>query len=293
MGFAHMLFALGVPYNSKEGVELARKVMKFVQDESWEASRVLATEKGVFPRWKESEFARKKDEVRNVAITTIAPTGTISMVADTSSGIEPVFALSFVKNVVDEAGLVYTDRYFEKALEQIPGTRNQIPEITKQVSKLGSVQHVDGVPENMKRVFVTAHDIAWEWHVKMQAAFQEFCDNAVSKTINLPASASIEEVKKVYLQAWKAGCKGITVYRDQSKEYQVLAHSNQKPDTSNQKQTIIQSKVKTKTLSERAREGLVPAHEHTTTTCPECGNEATLEEGCVLCHSCGWSACSA
>jgi ribonucleoside-diphosphate reductase alpha chain len=255
----------------------------------------------VFPRWKESAFAKgwnpilksfqeqgtgdKLWKVRNVAITTIAPTGTISMAADTSSGIEPVFALSYVKNVVDEAGLNYTDSYFAKAIDD-----NQA--LAYEVAKQGSCQHVAGIPEGIKKVFVTAHDIPWEWHVKMQAAFQEFTDNAVSKTINLPKSAGIEEIKQVYMKAWKAKCKGITVYRDQSKEYQVLGTSDKGQGTSNKKENyIIQSKIRTKTLKERAQEGLV--HDHKTTVCPECGGEAALEEGCVLCHNCGWSACSA
>lgn len=297
MGWAQMLFALGLSYNSEEAVGLAKKVMGFIQKESWAASRELAKEKGVFPRWKESEFAKKKDRVRNVAITTIAPTGTISMVADTSSGIEPVFALSYIKNVVDEGGLNYTDSYFAKAIND-----NQV--MAREVARQGSCQHVAGIPEKIKKVFVTAHDISWEWHVKMQAAFQDYCDNAVSKTINLPKQAGIEEIKRVYMTAWKLKCKGITVYRDQSKEYQVLssAENNLKAQSSPLHQGFVgqaklktkyiaQSQLNTRTLKQRAEEGLV--HDHKTTVCPECGGEAALEEGCVLCHNCGWSACSA
>lgn len=293
MGWAHMLFKLGVPYNSNEGVGLAEKVMGFIQKESWEASKQLAKEKGVFPRWPESDFKAKRLKVRNVAITTIAPTGTISMVADTSSGIEPVFALSFVKNVVDESGLTYTDKYFGNELEKLQMPKAEYQIILNEVAKQGSVQGVEGIPEKIRKVYVTAHDIAWEWHVKMQAAFQKYCDNAVSKTINLPKETSIEDVKRVYLTAWKAGCKGITVYRDQSKEYQVLATSHKPQATSIKSAHIIQSKLQVKTLKERAREGIIPAHDHKTTICPECGSEATLEEGCVLCHACGWSACAA
>ncbi len=144
-------------------------------------------------------------------------------------------------------------------------------------------------------MFVTAHDISWDWHVKMQAAFQDYIDNAVSKTINLPASASIDDVMAVYMAAWKSGCKGITVYRDNSKEYQVLGSVDHKVKDQKSKvksKYLIQSKLKVKTLKERAAEGIV-RHDHKSTTCPECGSEATLEEGCVLCHNCGWSACSA
>lgn len=290
MGWAQMLFALGIAYDSEEGVKLAKKVMSFIQRESWEASRELAEEKGVFPRWSESDFVKKKDRVRNVAITTIAPTGTISMVAETSSGIEPVFALSYVKNVVDEGGLTYTDPYFMKAVKgQVTSNKEQV--IFRAVAREGGCRRVEGIPDKIRRVFVTAHDVSWQWHVKMQAAFQEFCDNAVSKTINLPKGAGIEDIKQVYLAAWKAGCKGITVYRDQSKEFQVLATNQKEQAVSRKDNYLIQSKLKIKTLGERIKEGLVP-HDHRTKVCPECGGEVALEEGCSLCHACGWSACS-
>ena len=305
MGWADMLFQLKVAYDSQAGVELAGRVMAFIQKESWLASVELAQEKGVFPRWKESAFAKgwnpltRKSEirnpkseklwkVRNVAITTIAPTGTISMAADCSSGIEPVFALSFVKNVVDEDGLTYVNRYFKQALKQTVGSNGEYTEALMQVSQYGSAQGVEGVPKKLQQVFVTAHDIPWEAHVKMQAAFQEYTDNAVSKTINFPSSASLEEVKGAYFLAWKMGCKGITVYRDQSKEYQVLGASQHK----NESKYLIQSKIKTKTLKERAREGLVPVYKTHFDVCPECGGAVTEQEGCVLCHNCGWSACT-
>ncbi len=292
MGWADMLLLLGIPYNSDKAVKLAKKVMGFVQTESWQASRELAKEKGVFPRWSESSFKTAKDKVRNVAITTIAPTGTISMVADCSSGIEPLFALAYVKNVVDDAGLSYVNDIFSNQLHHVLGTNGEYNAAISEISQAGSCQHVTGVPQSLKDTFVTAHDIDWTWHVKMQAAFQEYCDNAVSKTVNLPHTASIEDIKAAYLLSWELGCKGVTVYRDGSKDFQVLQTTASRSEVISPKPSkpVMQSLIKQKTLKERAKES---AHDHKTTTCPECGSEATLQEGCVLCHSCGWSACSA
>jgi ribonucleoside-diphosphate reductase alpha chain len=293
MGFADMLFKLGIPYNSELGLKTARKVMKTIQTASWEASRTIAAEKGVFPRWKESSFAKNNDQVRNVAITTIAPTGTISMVADCSSGIEPVFALAFVKNVVDDRGLSYVNQYFAESLHEKLGTNGHYNAAISEVSQTGSCQHSDSIPADLKEIYVTAHDVSWEWHVKMQAAFQEFTDNAVSKTINLPHSASIEEIKAAYMLSWKLGCKGVTVYRDGSKDFQVLqtVANNEKKTKTKDSKPLIQSTMKTVTLKERATTSVENSHK--TLVCPECGGTTTLGEGCVLCHTCGWSACSA
>lgn len=288
MGWADMLFQLGIPYNSDEGINLAKQVMKFIQTESWSASEQLAQEKGVFPRWNQSAFKTQGRKVRNVAITTIAPTGTISMVADCSSGIEPVFALAYIKNVVDEAGLSYVNPYFSQVLRQLKGTNGEYNQAIRDIAQTGSCQHVK-LPANIRRVFVTAHDISWEWHVKMQAAFQQYTDNAVSKTINLPHTASIEDVKAAYLLSWELGCKGITVYRDGSKDFQVLQTGNHSPKPKHSK-VLIQSTMKQKTLKQRVAE---TTHDHKTIVCPECGANTSLEEGCVLCHNCGWSACSA
>ncbi len=292
MGWADMLFELEVAYNSNAGVNLAKKVMKFIQDESWVASEKLAKEKGVFPRWKESSFKKQGRKVRNLAITTIAPTGTISMVADCSSGIEPVFALAYVKNVVDDGGLSYVNKYFSQTLHQLKGTNGEYNHAINQISQTGSCQHIGDLPENMKQVFVSAHDIDWNWHIKMQAAFQAHVDNAVSKTINMPNTASIEDIKAAYLMAWELGCKGVTVYRDGSKDFQVLQTSNHSSAAKKPSKILIQSTMKQKSLKQRTAESL-QTHDHKTTVCPECGANATLEEGCVLCHSCGWSACSA
>jgi len=316
MGWADMLLHLGIAYNSDEGVRLAGKVMKFVQEQSWIASEELAKEKSSFPRWNKSWFAqgydpnahayinkRKPRKFRNVAITTIAPTGTISMAADCSSGIEPVFALCYVKNVVDASGLTYVNKYFEKALQARIGNNGEFQSLVARVSETGSVAHVDGVDKEMKRIFVTAHDIAWEWHVKMQAAFQKYTDNAVSKTINFPSSATLDEIRGAYVMAWKMGCKGITVYRDKSKGYQVLAVKADGEGEKNKKDSIImQSQVRHTPLAERSdfaailkqevqRGDVVDVSTDDEEQCPECSAVMQNQEGCNLCLNCGYSKC--
>ncbi len=302
MGWADMLYQLRVGYGTEESVRLARKVMKQIQQASWEASARLAEEKGEFPRWENSAFAKGWDpikkrmmakksklwKVRNVAITTIAPTGSISMAADTSSGIEPVFALSYVKNVVDDAGLSYINPYFNQALDEYLG-EDEREELLRYVARRGSIQGAEA-PEQLTEVFVTAHDISWEKHVRMQAAFQAHVDNAVSKTINFPATASIEDVKGAYMLAWKLRCKGITVYRDSSKSYQVLSVSHDKKKPKKDDKYMIQSKIKTKTLKERAKAGLISSVEKA--VCPECGSTMAIQEGCSTCFQCGYSKCS-
>jgi len=191
MGWADMLFQLKIPYDSEEAIELAEKVMSFITETGREESRELAKVRGPYP-------ADRGTGLRNATITTIAPTGSISMIADCSSGIEPVFALEFTKEVLEGQRFTYVNPYYEQALE-------------------------DGLDsETIDRVFKTAHDIAPEWHVRMQAAFQKAVDNAVSKTINLPNKATVDDVRKAYLLAWETGCKGITVFRDGCRSEQVL-----------------------------------------------------------------------
>lgn len=288
MGWADLLYQLRIPYDSDKGVKLAEKVAKFINEESWQASVHLAKEKGVFPRWKESSFKKDGRKVRNVAITTIAPTGSISMLADTSSGIEPVFALAFTKNVVEDAGLSYMNKYFAKELE-VSSWADGDPEhkvrdrIVREVAAQGSVHAISGVPEEVQSVYRTAHDITPEWHVKMQAAWQKWTDNAVSKTINFPHSATMDDVMNAYMQAWKAGCKGITIYRDGSKDMQILSVGS--GAQSNAGTQIIQSKIKTESLKERMKK------QAKLTVCPECGSKLAIEEGCAKCYSCGFSVC--
>lgn len=296
MGWADMLYQLRIPYDSDEGVKLAKKVAKFIQEESWQMSMDLANEKGAFPRWKESAFAKQGKKVRNVAITTIAPTGSISMLADASSGIEPVFALAFTKNVVEEAGLSYLNKYFEKELAESAWAdgdhEHKVRDrIVREVAQQGTVAQVSGVPEEAKSVYRTAHDITPEWHVMMQAAWQKYTDNAVSKTINFPHNATIDDVESAYMSAWKAGCKGITIYRDGSKDVQILSVGSVSKEQGIAKMEgsqIIQSKIKTETLKERGRR---LKSEVVAKSCPECGGKLAIEEGCSKCYGCGYSVC--
>ena len=289
MGFADMLYQLRIPYDSERGIRLAGKLAKFIREVTWDESAKLAKEKGEFPRWKESCFADlggRTPKYRNVAITTIAPTGSISMLANCSSGIEPNFALAYTKNVVSEAGLSYMNMYFARELE-VSSWADGDPEhkirdrIVREIINNGSLARIAGVPEEVKSVYRTAHDIAPEWHVRMQAAWQKYTDNAVSKTINFPHSATIEDVEKAYILAWKMGCKGITIYRDGSKDAQILSTGIMKQKKIiSQKSQIIQSKIKTETLKERVK------------VCPECGGKLVVEEGCSKCYGCGYSVCS-
>jgi ribonucleoside-diphosphate reductase alpha chain len=220
MGFADMLIALGVPYDSKQGLALAEKVMKFVSDEAKQKSVELGEKRGSFPNFKGSLWDKKGYKaIRNATVTTIAPTGTISIIAGCSSGIEPIFAVAFVRNVMDGSRLLEIQPTFE-ALAKEMGFYSR--ELILDVAKTGSIQNMKEVPEDVKRVVVTSLDIAPEWHVRMQAAFQKYVDNAVSKTVNLPNTATVEDVKRVYLMAYKLKCKGITVYRYGSKKDQVL-----------------------------------------------------------------------
>lgn len=227
MGFADMLIALGVPYNSEAALSIAKNVMATIQEASKEASRALAKERGAFPNFPLSEYAEKGEEpLRNATTTTIAPTGTISIIAGTSSGVEPIFALAYVRNVLDNNKLVESNPLFVEYCKQ-KGIYSE--ELMQKVAKTGSVAHMEEIPEDIKAIFVTAHDITPQWHVRIQAAFQEFVDNAVSKTVNFPNSATVKDIETVYKLAYELGCKGITVYRDGSRESQVLQVEKDKP----------------------------------------------------------------
>ncbi len=223
MGFADLLFQLGVPYDSEEALSIAETVMGFVQSESHLASKALAARRGVFPNYEESRFSGQPERAyRNATTTTIAPTGSLSIIANCSSGIEPLFALSFTRTVMDNDKLVEVNPHFE-AVAKKRGFYSE--SLMEAISKSGSVAHMQEIPDDVKRVFVTSHDISPEWHLRMQAAFQKYTDNAVSKTVNLARDATVEEVRKVYDLAWELGCKGVTIYRDGSKENQVLSFS--------------------------------------------------------------------
>ena len=220
MGFARMLFMLEVPYDSKEGVEWGRKIMQFIQETGYNESAKLAEERGVYPAWEGSRHHEKGVRLRNSYVTTVAPTGTLSMIADTSGGCEPEFSLIWYKRVMDGEELPYFLDYFEEVAKREGFWREDL--VKKILDNHGSPRGLQGIPEKWQRVFATAHDVAPQWHVRMQAAFQDHCDAAVSKTINMPREATVEDVKKAYLLAYDLKCKGITVYRDGSREDQVM-----------------------------------------------------------------------
>ena len=242
MGFADMLYQLGVPYNSEKALEVAEQVMAFIQRESHEASKKLAEERGPFENFDKSIFKDKVDCVyRNATVTTIAPTGTLSIIAGCSSGIEPLFALCFVRNVMDNDKLMEVNPYFEKVARE-RGFYSK--ELMDTIARKGSIQDLEEIPEDVRKIFVTAHDISPEWHVRMQAAFQKYADNAVSKTVNLPRNATVEDVLKVYNLAYELGCKGVTIYRDGSKENQVLSLA-QKGDSDSSFMTAVKERPET------------------------------------------------
>jgi len=239
MGWADMLYQLKIPYSSDQAVDLAGQIMEFIDFEAKQRSTELAVQKGSFPNftgsiydtgsfdrislvkdWGSLRSEIKTKGMRNATLTTIAPTGTISMIADTSSGIEPQFSLVYVKTVLDGAKLHYVNKWFRQALED-EGLFSE--ELLDEISQHGTIASMSSIPQHLKDVFQTAHDITPEWHLRMQAAFQAYTDNAVSKTINFANNASVQDIRTAYELAYQLGCKGVTVYRDGSRENQVLS----------------------------------------------------------------------
>ncbi|MEN6445775.1 MAG: vitamin B12-dependent ribonucleotide reductase [Candidatus Cloacimonas sp.] len=243
MGWADLLFQLKIPYASESAVALGAKIMEFIDFSAKERSMQLAQVKGAFPNFSESIYAHgmfkrekmeqnwdflkeeiKQKGLRNATLTTIAPTGTISMIADTSSGIEPQFSLAYVKNVMDGEKLIYVNKYLQKELED-KGLYSE--DLLEKILSEGSLDNIDEIPQEQKMIFQTAHNISPEWHIRMQAAFQQYTDNAVSKTINFPNSATVDDIRSAYELAYQLNCKGVTVYRDGSREFQVLSKGTQ------------------------------------------------------------------
>ena len=219
MGFADILYKLKIPYNSDEAIELAEKVMKFLRDTARDASNELAKERGTFPTYSESVFKSKGIVQRNATVTTIAPTGTISIICGASSGIEPIFGLSYIRNVMDNDELLEIHPYFEEVMKE-RGLYSK--ELMSRIAQEGTIAHIEEIPQDIRDIFVTAHDITPEYHVRMQAAFQKYTDNAVSKTVNFPREATQDDVRTVYELAYELGLKGVTIYRDGSRDAQVL-----------------------------------------------------------------------
>ncbi|WP_069651032.1 vitamin B12-dependent ribonucleotide reductase [Caloranaerobacter ferrireducens] len=256
MGFADLLIYLGIPYNSQEAVDLADNLMKFINERATKKSIELAELRGVFPAYDKSIYIEKGIKIRNATRTTIAPTGTISIIAGASSGIEPLFAVSYIRNVMDNDKLIEVHPLFKKIAKE-RGFYSE--ELMERIAEEGSLAHIDEIPEDIKKVFVTAHDISPLWHVKMQAAFQEHVDNAVSKTVNFKNEATQEDVKEVYTLAYKLGCKGVTIYRDGSRANQVLSTAKDKDENKKeQKEVKIKPRMRpeiTKGITEKVRIG--------------------------------------
>lgn len=304
MGFADMLYQLRIPYNSEAGFNLARKVMKLINESSIEMSRELAEEKGNFPNWNKSIFNAKGQNVkrRNAALTTVAPTGSISMLLDCSSGVEPFFALAYYKQVLGGIKLTYVNPFLEAELKRLGLHRDDIIE---RIEKEGTIQNISEIPEETRKVFVSAMDISAEDHIRMQAAFQEHVDNSISKTINFPYSATREDVRQGYLMAWEMGLKGCTVYRDGSRQEQVLnLNSNEgAPKKTKEEAKKVVKEVKNvmsavevtpPPVAEAKREHMSLNKKEIIESrkCPECDGGIQVAEGCMLCLSCGFSVCS-
>lgn len=285
MGFADMLFQLGIRYDSPEGVAMAERIMKFIYDKACEKSQELAEVRGCFPLWKGSEYQKKGIKMRNACVTTVAPTGTIGMIAEASGGIEPTFAISYIKNVMDGTELVYVNQYFEEVARK-RGFYSE--ELMRDIAQVGSIQRFAQIPEDVREVFVTAQDIAPIDHIRLQAAVQKYSDSAVSKTINFPENATIKEIEEGYIAAWKMGCKGITVYRDKSRDNQVMnigkVHNKKETKTISKAEAILQERMQKSVKS--------TAQIKKEKKCPECEKDLVVTEGCVSCPSCSFSACS-
>lgn len=329
MGFADMLLKLNIRYDSEEGIVLAENVMKFIDVESKKASMELAEKRGPFPNFGKSIY-KGGVPIRNATTTTIAPTGTLSIMANCSGGVEPLFAISYIRNVMDNTEMVETNSVFLEAAKQ-KGFYSE--ELMKRIARQGSIQEIEDIPEEVRRVFVIAHDIPPLWHTRMQAAFQKHIDNAVSKTVNFPRHATIEDVREVYLFAYNLGCKGVTVYRDGSRSEQVLnIGSVNKPKGSDDgksalaasagmpsiagsvgagipragiKAEVKEAKKEPQTqnypsdyssLEYSSKEEMIKAEadlpDKKKTYCPECNSKLVKQEGCVICPNCSFSACS-
>lgn len=303
MGWADMLMQMGIAYNSEEGTSLATDVMSFIDYVSKTESVELAKERGRFnnfegsiyekPHYFEDKFGSKncakvtqkmwadldskvqKYGLRNATTTCIAPTGTISMIAGASGGIEPLFGLVFSRLIMDGTELLEVNPVFEKYMKtHVLYTED----LMNKIAKCGSVAHIEELPDEVKRIFVTAHDISPYWHVKMQAAFQQFTDNAVSKTVNFIESATREDIKKTYILAYKNNLKGITVYRNNSRQFQPM-------NLEKAKKTIEIKPIE-------PSKDYNPTGEIKTVKCPECGAEIKMAEGCFICLNCGYSGCA-
>jgi ribonucleoside-diphosphate reductase alpha chain len=284
MGFAHLLYRLGIPYDSEEAVRIAERLAKFIRQEAEAASKQLARERGPFGNFDVSVYAGSAETYRNCALLMIAPTGTTSLIANSSSGIEPVFSLVTVRRSFNEDNrknaptkeFTLPDPEFERHVRAKYGTKTA-SEIFIKLANGTDLTDIKAIDAADKKIFTTTHHIKPEWHVKIQAAWQKWIDNSVSKTINFPHTATTSDVKKAYLLGWRLGLKGITIYRDGSKLDQVLNVKGKESQTSKDNQLSTPS----------TKPGTAEV-----AVCPECGAAAQVKDGCVSCVQCGWSKCS-
>lgn len=315
MGWADMLMKIGISYASEQGTKLASQIIEFIDYESKCESIELSKERGRFAnfkgsiydsehylynkykdksagkisdeQWKELDNKIKKFGIRNATTTCIAPTGTISMIAGASGGIEPLFGLVFSRLILDNTEMLEINPIFKNYMIK---HNLYSEELMKKIAIDGSIAHINNIPENVKKIFVTAHDVTPYWHVKMQAAFQLHTDNAVSKTVNFVESATRDDIKETYILAYKSHLKGITVYRNNSRTFQPM--NLKKEEKKSEK--IIEEKIKNpeKTIQTEKNEEYNPSGEVKTIICPECGNKIEMAEGCYICLNCGYSGCS-
>ncbi|NQV13142.1 MAG: vitamin B12-dependent ribonucleotide reductase [Parcubacteria group bacterium] len=279
MGWADMLIQLGVSYSSERALRLAERVMKFIDVESKNKSEELAEKRGAFPNYDGSIFDKPSGGrlMRNATTTTIAPTGSISIIAGASSGVEPLFAISYVRrNILDEGDeLLEVNPYFEEVARREGFYSDKL---MLKIAEEGTIQGIKEIPKSVRDVFVTSLDIDPDTHIKMQGAFQKYVDNAVSKTINFPNTATTDDVDRAYRLAYRLGCKGLTVYRDKSREMQVL---NIGKDEKKKEEAPTAPTLKPMGGGKKGGK------------CPECSKKLRVSEGCSTCPDCGYSACSA
>jgi ribonucleoside-diphosphate reductase alpha chain len=228
MGFADLLYMMNIPYVSEQGLQVADKVMGFINKVALDESNKISEEKGVFPNWPKSIYA-DSIKLRNATVTTIAPTGSISIIAGCSSGVEPLFSLVYERHILDRQVFLEVNPIFKKYLVE-NFSIDEVNLIMSKVSENGSCQRIDRIPIGKRQVFVTALDIRPEYHVRMQAVFQRNISNAVSKTVNMPNSSTVKDVEDIFMLAYELKCKGITVYRDKSRSIQVLTAGDKKND---------------------------------------------------------------
>ncbi len=309
MGWADMLMKMGISYASEEGTKLAAQVIEFIDYESKCESIELSKERGRFnnfegsiysqenylynkykgksagiisdEKWLELDKQIKEHGIRNATTTCIAPTGTISMIASASGGVEPLFGLVFLRNIMDGTEMLEVNDIFKDYMIK-HGLYSE--DLMKKIAVDGSIAHVDGISDEVKKIFVTAHDVTPYWHVKMQAAFQLHTDNAVSKTVNFVESATREDIEEAYVLAYKNHLKGITVYRNNSRFFQPMNLEKKKEEEKVEETVAV--------VEEEPVEEYNPTGEIKTITCPECGNKIEMAEGCFICLNCGYSGCS-